>query len=233
MKTSESILKISDAIVSAQSQIKGAFKDGKNTFFKNAAGQATAYATLDSVIEAARIPLATNGLAVIQAPIESSEKFYVETRLQHKSGEYYEILTPLLFQKHDMQGFGSAITYAKRYALGSLLNISTDGDDDGNATAQPQNQPVVVARPQTTAPKAPAPQPVIDVPLADYVMTCGNANVKGRKLSEIDNHILEDSVAFFTKGAAPKGHVAVSIGKAQEWLNNGAPTLNTNDEIPF
>lgn len=141
MKTSESILKISAAIVSAQAEVKGAFKDGKNTFFKNAAGQATAYATLDSVIEAAREALSKNRLAIIQAPISLDGSLFVESRVQHESGEYYEVLTPLLFTKQDMQGFGSAITYAKRYALGSLLNISTDGDDDGNKAAESESKP--------------------------------------------------------------------------------------------
>jgi len=138
MKTSESIIKISAAIVAAQAQVKGAFKDGKNTFFKNAQGQASQYATLDSVIEASRESLSNNKLAVLQAPIKLDDSFYVETRVQHESGEFYEILTPLLFSKMDMQAYGSAITYAKRYALGSLLNISTDGDDDGNGTQKPQ-----------------------------------------------------------------------------------------------
>lgn len=136
MKTSESIVNIAKAIVLAQAEAKGALKDGKNTFFKNAKGEATAYATLDSVIEACRDALSKNNLAVIQAPVLVDGSYFVETRIQHNSGEFYEIQTPLLMGQNTMQAFGSAITYAKRYALSSLLNISTDGDDNGDEASK-------------------------------------------------------------------------------------------------
>lgn len=131
MKTSESIVNIAKAIVLAQSEAKGALKEGKNDFFKKD-GKATSYATLDNVIEACREALSKNNLAVIQAPLHHELGYCVETRIQHNSGEYYEIQTPILMGQQTMQAFGSAITYAKRYALSSLLNISTDGDDNGD-----------------------------------------------------------------------------------------------------
>lgn len=137
MKTSESITNIAQAIVLAQSEAKGAMKNGKNTFFKNAKGEATSYANLDSVIEACREALSKNHLAIIQAPTTKEDGSYIlETRVQHKSGEFYEIQTPLLMGQNTMQAFGSSITYAKRYALGSLLNISTDGDDNGDEASK-------------------------------------------------------------------------------------------------
>jgi hypothetical protein len=136
MKTSDSIANIAKAIVAAQAAAKGALKDGKNTFFKNAQGQATSYATLDSVIEACKEALSINKLAVIQAPLHHELGFCLETRIQHESGEYYEIQTPILMGQQTMQAFGSAITYAKRYAISSLLNISTDGDDNGDTASK-------------------------------------------------------------------------------------------------
>jgi len=176
MKTSESIVKISAAIVAAQSEVKGAFKDGKNSFFKNAQGQATSYATLDSVIEAAREALAKHKLAVLQAPIKLDGEFYVETRIQHESGEFYEVLTPLLFAKQDMQAFGSAITYAKRYALGSLLNISTDGDDDGNSTVESAKQKVFTKT---------AASDFFEDGIGEYVISLGSKNkLTGTKIKD-------------------------------------------------
>lgn len=133
---SQEIKNISAALVQAQAQAKGAIKDGKNTFFKTSKGEGAAYATLDSVIDAVKESLTKAELAVIQAPTDIDSKPYVITRLQHKSGEFIEIKTPLFMGQQTMQAFGSAITYAKRYALTSLLNISTDGDDDGNAASQ-------------------------------------------------------------------------------------------------
>lgn len=136
MKQSESIANIAKAIVLAQAAAKGALKDGKNEFFKKD-GKATSYATLDSVIEACRDALSKNNLAVIQSPILTEKDLYcVETRIQHNSGEFYEIQTPLLMGQQTMQAFGSAITYAKRYALSSLMNISTDGDDNGDEASK-------------------------------------------------------------------------------------------------
>lgn len=157
MKTSDSIVKISAAIVLAQSKVKTASKDGENTFFGNAK-----YATLSSVIEACKEALAEAKLAVIQAPIDIDQALYVETRVQHESGEYIEILTPLLFTKKDMQGFGAAITYAKRYALGSLLNIATEVDDDANAASKMEsdaNAPKIEKKP--AKPLADAKDPFI------------------------------------------------------------------------
>jgi uncharacterized protein YqgV (UPF0045/DUF77 family) len=79
MKTSESIVKISAAIVTAQAKVKNASKDATNTFFNGAK-----YATLGSVIEACKEGLAEAKLAVIQAPIRVDDSLYVETRVQHE-----------------------------------------------------------------------------------------------------------------------------------------------------
>jgi len=69
------------------------------------------------------------GLSVVQAPYTEGENIIVETFLLHNSGEW--IKTPLLslkMEKLTAQGVGSAITYARRYALSALLNISSEED---------------------------------------------------------------------------------------------------------
>lgn len=230
MKTSESIVKVSAAIVEAQALVKTASKDAENTFFNN-----SKYATLASVIEACKEALAKAKLAVIQAPIKLDDQLFVETRIQHESGEYFEILTPLLFTKQDMQGFGSAITYAKRYALGSLLNIATEEDDDGNDAAKKEADKKTPAQTNSNY-----KQPEV---LADFVMTCGSANVKGKKLKDIDTFDLNNAVQFFRK-KQQSGAIEHSVQQAEKWLQqfevkktmNGAPKdppkLNT-EEMPF
>jgi len=136
MKTSNEITKVSSAIVKAQAAIKTVTKDAANTFFKKADGSFAPYATLDAIIEACKEALAKNNLAVIQFPTEDGGKYFVTTRVQHESGEYFEDNTPLLLGKQDMQGFGAAVTYAKRFALGSFFNIATEVDDDGNKASE-------------------------------------------------------------------------------------------------
>ncbi len=184
MKTSESIVNIAKAIVLAQASAKGALKDGKNTFFKNSEGKATSYATLDSVIEACRDALSANHLAVIQAPINSADGGYcVETRIQHNSGEFYEIQTPLLMGQQTMQAFGSAITYAKRYALSSLLNISTDGDDNGDEASK---------RVESASNTISAAKKYIKDP---YIFEGGE--FKGKKFGEISDGDFEKTLAKY------------------------------------
>ena len=128
MKTSEMINEISAALSKAQAKIEDAVKDGKNPHFKSQ------YATLGAVLEAVRKPLAENGLAVAQA-VEMTEAgtSLLVTRLCHSSGQWLESAMPLMMQRQDMQGLGSAITYARRYSLSALVGV-TQTDDDAEST---------------------------------------------------------------------------------------------------
>lgn len=132
LKTSEQIEKIAPAVVIAQSKIKTVTKDALNSYFKKADGNAAPYATLDAIIEAIKQPLSDAELAVIQCPGMIDGKTTLLTRIQHKSGQFYELLTPIFAKNNDMQSFGAAITYAKRYVVGSFFLIATEVDDDGN-----------------------------------------------------------------------------------------------------
>lgn len=121
MKTSELVNLIAAALVKAQASINHAGKDAQNPHFRND------YASLESVIDAGKKALLEQGIAVIQCPGDG----VLTTRLQHSSGQFYEVETKLLLTKLDMQGLGSAITYARRYALAAMTNIA-QVDDDGN-----------------------------------------------------------------------------------------------------
>jgi hypothetical protein len=129
MRTSETITKIAEALALAQKEIKHAVKDATNGHLKNS------YATLESVIDASKEALLKSGILVIQSPGSKT----LVTRLQHVSGEYIESEIELLFTKQDMQGLGSAITYARRYSLAALLNI-TQADDDGSAASKAEKK---------------------------------------------------------------------------------------------
>lgn len=124
MRTSESVKSISTDLAKAQLKIKHAGKDAVNPHFKNN------YATLESVIDSTKSALLEHGIVVIQGMNDQA----LTTRLQHTSGEFIESDTQILLQRQDMQGLGSAITYARRYALAAMMNI-TQQDDDGNAAS--------------------------------------------------------------------------------------------------
>ncbi len=143
MNKSDSIKELAGALAKAQSKIKGALKDSANPFFKSK------YADLASVVEAIRGALSENGLAYVQLTIPSDkEEVQVETILMHSSGEWISGIIALPVSKADAQGFGSALTYARRYGLSAMVGVAPE-DDDGNAAAaaKPTNDPgAVLAR---------------------------------------------------------------------------------------
>ena len=135
MDKSESIKEIAGALCKAQGDMQGAKKDSSNPFFKSS------YADLSSVVEALKIPFSDNGLSYTQAPIYENNMVGVETLLMHVSGEYISSVLMLPVDKQTAQAVGSALTYARRYALQAMAGIPSE-DDDGNAASEQVPKPV-------------------------------------------------------------------------------------------
>jgi hypothetical protein len=119
---------IAAALAAAQAEMGKALKSASNPHFK------TKYADLSSVCEACMPALTKHGIAVIQPTVHDETGRYVETVLLHSSGESLTCKVPLIVSKNDMQGYGSAVTYARRYGLMCMAGIAPE-DDDGNAAA--------------------------------------------------------------------------------------------------
>lgn len=132
MNKSESIAKLAEALSKAQGAMKNAIKDSNNPYFKSK------YADLASVVDSCRHELAANGLAVVQLPTMREGKMVLEYMLMHSSGEWVSNELEMSPVKNDPQGIGSAITYARRYSLASIVGAATE-DDDGNAASEPGN----------------------------------------------------------------------------------------------
>lgn len=116
------------ALIKFQQDCPDPKKDKVNPMFKSR------YASIDSIVQTVKPFLAINDLAFTQSvSLEDSGAVVVVTTLYHKSGEWLDSVTKLKADKVTPQGAGSAFTYAKRYALSSLLGVSADEDDDGNA----------------------------------------------------------------------------------------------------
>ena len=130
MKTSENINDIALALSKAQAVMSGAKKDSKNGFFK------TSYSDLASVMAAISKPFADNDLCFIQGAEAADNKIAVTTRIIHKSGQWFESITTLPPTKNDAQGYGSAITYAKRYGLQAMAGVPSVDDDGQEAVKQ-------------------------------------------------------------------------------------------------
>lgn len=144
MEMSDKVDAISAALVEAQAVIRGAARDSQNPHLKNR------YADLTSVMEACKPALNAQGIAIVQAPVPcDGNKVAVETMLLHKSGQWLRGRAEVPMGKVDPQGYGSAMTYARRYSLAAMAGVCPD-DDDGNAASngrqdQRQQQPT---RPQ-------------------------------------------------------------------------------------
>lgn len=157
MRRSDPIGELARALSQAQGQMSGARKDGLNPHFRSQ------YSTLASVWEAARPPLAAHGLAVVQSPtlVHAGEDLWlveVKTLLLHASGQWLEDSLAVPVVALNAQAVGSAVSYAKRYQLQSILGIApTDADDDdGNAAVGSQPDDDASAAPRAKSKKTPA-----------------------------------------------------------------------------
>jgi hypothetical protein len=130
---------IATALVKAQKAFGPALKTHTNPAFRSK------YADLSACIEAVMDALNDNGIAMIQQTRENDRGVTVETVFIHESGEQISsgpLHVPA--SKQDPQGYGSALTYARRYSLMAACGIAPE-DDDGNAASKPK-APVVTPR---------------------------------------------------------------------------------------
>lgn len=161
----------SEAFVKLQSAIKPAIKDATNPAFKSK------YADLGAVWEAVREPLSEHGFGVVQAPQFEGETMWLETTLLHVSGEKMTSRYPLRPVKQDPQGYGSAITYAKRYALSAMLGVVADDDDDGNLASGINGGPKPAPSGKVTPDQAKTIRELIERVGANIEAFCGHFKI--------------------------------------------------------
>lgn len=118
---------LAEALVAAQQEMPVVEKTAKAVYGK--------YATLDDLIAKTRPVLNKHGLSIQQFPSVGEHGPVLTTIIRHVSGQFEQGETPLILQKQDMQGLGSAITYARRYAWSSALGIASEQDDDAQSVA--------------------------------------------------------------------------------------------------
>lgn len=158
MKRSESIVNISVSLLKAQKLMGGATKGASNPYFKSK------YADYGSVLEACKDLLNDNGVIILQPHTTNEGRNYVETTLVHaESGEWLSSSTEVICSKqNDPQAFGSALTYARRYGLQSLLSMPAEDDDGERAMerAPKQAAPTATKQANVTATSSGPPKPV-------------------------------------------------------------------------
>ena len=147
------------ALAKAQAAMGKAIKDAVNPAFRSGSTGGK-YADLASVMDACLPALNANGIAVYQPTGGDESGRWVETILAHESGDTVACRVPLIVGKNDMQGYGSAVTYARRYGLMCMAGIAPE-DDDGNAAvaAKPKaERPAEKTPPATQSPLMTVPQ---------------------------------------------------------------------------
>lgn len=138
MNKSESIGALAKALSKAQTLIEGAVKDKTNPHFRSK------YADLGNVVDAIRPAISGCGLSFAQIVIDIENRAAIETIILHESGEWLSCgVVSVPVSKADAQGFGSAMTYARRYGLSAAFGVAPE-DDDGNAASH--------AKPSTARP---------------------------------------------------------------------------------
>ena len=121
---------LATALVKAQKAFGPALKSSTNPHFKSR------YADLAACVEAVIDALNDNGIALIQKNYDCANGVMIETMFIHESGEMLECgILHVPANKQDAQGYGSALTYARRYSLMAACGIAPE-DDDGNVASR-------------------------------------------------------------------------------------------------
>jgi hypothetical protein len=127
---------IATALVKAQKAFGPALKSPPNPHFKSR------YADLAACVEAVIAGLNDNGIALIQKCYDCDNGVMVETMFVHESGEMLECgILHVPASKQDPQGYGSALTYARRYSLMAACGIAPEDDDGNSASRRPRLSP--------------------------------------------------------------------------------------------
>jgi hypothetical protein len=125
--SSPEITELAEAMILVQQTLSPALKDAENTFTNSR------YATLHSVMNACRDALLEHGIWLTQYPVTvEANQLGLVTKIVHaETGQWQASLLTMPLPKNDPQGYGSAMTYARRYGLSALIGIVTENDDDG------------------------------------------------------------------------------------------------------
>ncbi len=212
MRMTEEIGALMTALAKAQGAMEDAEKDAANPHLKSR------YANLAAVRRAVRKPLSDHGIAYVQLPRTGEGFVEVETLLAFESQYISDVLRMPVLQ-NTPQGVGSAITYAKRYALMGMLGLAaSDEDDDGHVASTNGNGYVkhdTLSTRATLANAKPTPKPALtavkDDPAAALRAKARGIAKEGSKAFNNWYHMLSDTEADHVDAIAEE---LVEIGKA-------------------
>ena len=176
------------AFVKAQAGFAPALKTSLNPHFKSR------YADLAACIDAVIDSLNTNGIAIVQRTHPDETGVTVETLFIHSSGESFSGGTlHVPAAKQDPQGYGSALSYARRYSLMAACGIAPEDDDDGNAGSKPKP----AAAPTKAQPAAVDMTPKARADRMRVGVAAGDAAGVAETLAKMPEKDMNDILALF------------------------------------
>lgn len=169
-------------LIAALAKVQGSLP----SIHKDATGNYGKYVTLDAIHESVLPLLSANGLAWITMPTyDDNGEPVLEYKLMHTSGEKLEGRMRMYVSQPNSQQAGSAITYAKRYAICAVVGVTADEDDDGEAAKTAPAKPYTrAAATATTKPYvAPVSYPAFETLMAELRIALTNAGLTGENAS--------------------------------------------------
>lgn len=212
------------AFVAAQQEMPAVKPNARNPHFGND------FVSLDHLIASTKPTLTKHGLAILQFPATVEGTPALTTMLLHaESGESMSDTSPLILAKQDMQGLGGALTYMRRYAWASVLGISAEGDDDGNAASAPAAQVSGSAGEQK--PAASSPTPSGSAVGARFTYPFGKH--KGKTVAEVEEQDPGWHDWFLTNGQKDDIKALINEHRSLAALSETGGTFADDDSIPF
>lgn len=210
MKTSETIAALAAALSAAQGDLKNVEKGKVNPHFKSR------YADIADGLDVVRPVFSKHGLSVVQATdyMTDTGVFLLVTRIMHKSGEWIESTYPLPTGGKP-QDVGSALTYARRYALFSLAGVAgTDEDDDGHDAQNTTQARKPAARP--APPKVPVEPPFDEEESATVCETMIGTLDLVESIEDLRSWASNNAAVKARMTAADQGKVTDAFAKMQK-----------------
>lgn len=200
MSETATIVNLAKALLKSQQEIEGVSKDSTNPHFNSK------FADLTAVIEAVVPTLNKNGIVVIQAPVPAPYEGHLAlatTLIHAESGETLSGTAVVPLSKSDPQAYGSALTYARRYSLGSFVGLKFKDDDGEVAVGRGEDKKRAVPTKPAFKLKTPVPTDSVEAPKSP--------EVKGQPPVEAPTPLAKPAPAkpLLAKAAPPRGRTSL------------------------
>lgn len=224
VETSTEISNLISALLIFDSKIGAIPRSEPNPFFKSK------YASLSTILKAIKKPLNEAGLILKQFPVLDN---CLTTVLCHKSGEFMVSTMQITPVKQDPQAIGSAITYMRRYAIGSILGLDIDEDDDGNAGSGRAEKPRLTTTNYKATVTPVGGNKTIDSPVADSVAKKIPLNKVLATISQTDDKDRLKKVEKYIKDEAEPNmfYTSIEIKDVLSKLEERRVALFTNEQF--